>query len=370
METTVATPTIAPTPAPSGPKDVGSITELMGMDNKDFAEAIGYTEKPVAAEPKPEATDSEPEEGTETAEATTESIPPASAVGGEGGEAPTEAVAETKELPSADTKNLLTKFQIFDTEGEVDIPNVTLKYKANGKEVERPLDKVVLLAQMGEYNQERENQINAAKQYVPQVIKENDTLRAQVADYDSWMSQLLSNEDLYLNAKEEWLAQNAPEQRATRAEQELQNIRTQTQNSATENQAINYIQTQISPVLEQLVTANPLVSEHEVFGYYSMATAPLLVNGRVSPDRLHHVKTIVERDVANWVRSQQIAREDGQKRSAGSIVAAQTAATIAKRQVAKVIQPQGSSAPPKVAKKSYATVEDWLNSELPLPNSE
>ena len=63
--------------------------------------------------------------------------------------------------PAVLTDGLATEFTMLDADGEIEIPNVTVKFKANGKMREERLDQVVKLAQVGVYNVEREERLKA-----------------------------------------------------------------------------------------------------------------------------------------------------------------------------------------------------------------
>ena len=334
--------------------------DIVDLPEDKMLEVLGLSEEkaPVEAEAAPKV-EAKPEPVAEVKPATEAKVEAEA-------EAKAEAVPEAVEATQA--KPPLTKFQVFDPEGEIEVPELTFTYKASGKMKENvPLEKVILLAQMGEYNTEREQQVLGAKQFVEATRTQNDQLRSQVQEYDQWFHRVFTDPEYLERAKEAYEQQNSPEERASRAEERATAMQTQMQQAAAEGQAVAFVNQQIVPTVTKLIESNPLVSEQEVVGYYTSLTAPLLQSGRVPLYRLGDVKGLVDGDLANWVRSRQLQRETDRKSVDVKLTAAKTATTLAKRQIAKAVAPKGVPAPagPPKAKKP-TSVEDWLDITLPL----
>lgn len=220
---------------------------------------------------------------------------------------------------------------------------------------------------MGVYNEAREQQVNAAKQFVPQVMAENETIKTQLMDYDSWFQRIFTDEKFYESAREKFLEDNTPEIRARRAEERLVQERTQYAAFSEQQTAVNYSNNEIVPAIAKIIAGNPLVTEQEVIGHYNQIVAPFLAagRGRVPYAQLPEVKRLVETELAHQVKSRQLALEEGQSKVTKKVTAAQTAAQVAKRQVAKVVAPQGSVAQPQPKKQKFETVKDWLDTMFP-----
>ena len=115
--------------------------------------------------------------------------------------------------------DLATEFSLHDADGEVEVPNLMVEYKANGKMRSDRLDQVVKLAQWGVYNQDREQKVQQVEQLSQQVYQEREELAALLSEREGQIEKLLLDDDFLLAVRDAYGEQNSPENRAARAEQ-------------------------------------------------------------------------------------------------------------------------------------------------------
>lgn len=349
------------------------------LDDAEFRDALDLGSLTGAG--APEAPASEPPPDAETAREAAEGAvagtqPPTE----EAGEASAEAeVAPLSRAPE-------TPFSVADAQGELELPELFVSFKANGKDYERvPFDKVVRFAQMGVYNSEKEAKFRDADLTMGQLERRATQAETRTLELERFYERLLADPDYYDNARQLYAEQNTPEQRISRAEERTKAMQAQFElereelrraarhdaqaqelqhkyNREREDQQIaTFVQRELAPTMERLITSHPLVSDREVLGQYTLLTAPLMVGGRVPPERLTEIKAIVDHDLTNWVIALGADREFAQRQQAQKVQAARSAATVAKRQVARAAAPTGSPAPMRpAAPKKFDTVDDWL----------
>jgi hypothetical protein len=337
--------------------DAAALKDTLGLDFSDepAAQVEGETVAEEAADVTKDTSAQSPaaepaKEEEEAAPADATKPEPTKPEGAEAGA--TESVA----------KPPLTKFKLSDKEGELEAPELFFDFKADGKDYEKvPLEKVVAFAQMGIYNERRQRETMETQQRASQLEAQMQEFQARERETDAAIERLFSDPLYFERAKELYLAQHSPESRASRAEQELQQHREQQAREREDQQIGSFTSQVLSPTVEALKQQNPLVSEAELVGQFSLLTAPLLVRGRVPPDRLHNVQTLVEHDLATWARTLQVEREGSKKRETASQTATKTQLAATKRQLARAVAPRGQAAPPAPAKpKKFDSAEDWM----------
>lgn len=343
--------------------------QLAGMIGRPgAAEAIVEADQAVSegriAEPA-QATETEAEPQVEAPKPKATSVPKAS-------DAEAEPPAEPKGPPAPPP---ITKFALKDGQGVLDeaeaSQNLRLDFKANGKDyADIPLDKVVKWAQMGVYNEEREQQVAAARQFVTEAqeqISEKDT---QLAEYDQYTRRLLADPRYFAEAQKVYIAENSPEARARRAETELQSIQAQSATSAEDQAIASFVASDLTPSVVSLTQKNPEVRYEEIIGRFTMLTAPLLVRGRIPTQYLSEVRRLVEHELTPWVEEQNSDRSRTKTTQIKQVESAQTKTALAKRQIARRVAPPSASAPSQPKPKKYNTARDWLNDTLPLDNND
>jgi hypothetical protein len=355
---------------------------------KDFAEmgeeqlaAVVKGAEPAAAKPPQKAAPAaEPlpaeEEAPEQDETPEEELEPAVAVAEQPeGLTPPEEGADTEKEGSARSEPAkeappLTKFQVFDEQGELEVPALKFKFKANGKEREEPLDKVVQLAQMGYYNEEREQQVLAGKQFVQEAQRQRDEAATLAQQYEGYYSRLLEDPAFYEQARQVWQEQNSPAQRAVRAEQEVQALRYQQQLAGEDAQIAGFVSQELTPKVEKLLGQHPHVSFDEVMGRYTTLTAPLLVRGRIPLGSLSQVGNLVDNELTAYARHLEDERSTAERQQSARVKNAKVETALAKRQIARRTAPPAASAPAQPKQKKYATAKDWLEDTLPVRHDE
>jgi len=200
------TASATPTPAVPAPADT--------QDDTPAAAAVEAPEDTTAVTPEDTTEDAEPSEAEATEETTEEATP----------ELPGGYVA----VPTV-TEGLATEFTLKDAEGEVEVPDLIVEYKANGKVRQDRLDKVVKLAQFGVYNEEREQKMQQAERDALSLKSEREELSQLIEEREAQLERLLTDEDYFLAVRDAFSQENSPERRAQRAEQQVKDLRVQTE---------------------------------------------------------------------------------------------------------------------------------------------
>lgn len=353
----IATPAAPALVAPPSAKgaDALSARDFFSQDDTELATALGVEVPDV-------------EEGAEEVEAP--AIPGLIPPGAPPAAAPAPPAEGDVEVPSvAADKKLMTEFAVLDAEGELEIPDVKIRFKAKGEQRELPLDHVVRLAQFGFANEEREQQVMAARKYVAEAEQRDQEYQNRTAQYESYYQRLFNDPAFYEDARIAFLNQNTPEARADRAENELRARDQQQAQQHASNTIDTFVQQQLVPTVKQMLTDNPLVNEYEVIGRYNELIAPILVHGRVPLNRLPFVQKLVTSDLADWAQRVHYERFIDKQKTTQATQAATAAATSqvaqAKRQASRVFAHQGAAAPadggPQKPVK-YTSAREWLDS--------
>ncbi len=277
------------------------------------------------------------------------------------------------------TDDLATEFTLRDAEGEVEVPDLMVEYKANGKVRQDRLDQVVKLAQWGVYNQEREQKVQQVEQLSQQVYQEREELAALLSEREAQIEKLLLDDDFLLAVRDAYGEQNSPEQRATRAEQQVQDIRVQQQMSAIAEKGETFYTNEVMPALNMIAEALPSIPAEELAEKFQMAMyahverAP---NGEayIPASRYDAVRQYILDDLAVWAQAQHGRRSRATtstpQRETQQALAERDRARIesqkAKRAVGQKTLPVGSAGKPSGKPKAYAgnTVDDAVASAL------
>ena len=353
-----------------------NVDELLDKPDDEFAAALGFQDETDEAfvKEKPEVKDAE-KEATEKKEAL-KNVPIEQQVGDEEGpQEPGEGEKKTEEEVAAETKaeaekkeeevKLLTDFTVVDEAGEqVDPKSLKFKldFKANKKDYnDVPIDKVVLLAKMGVYNQDKQDEVENSKRYVAEVAQVNKALRTAVDELRSEFDDLLSNEEYRDAAVEQFAKQNTPEEKARKERDELARQRQDLEHQQRTQVATEYIATNIQPAITQILHTYPSVSEDEMLGRFNRLITPYLVNGVVQPHNLPRVKEVVDTELNMWAQSIHLEREDAKQVVEKRVQSEKTKTALEKKRVARVVKPRGKAAKTQRKSKTYASAEDWAN---------
>ena len=277
------------------------------------------------------------------------------------------------------TDDLATEFALYDADGEVEVPNLMVEYKANGKMRSDRLDQVVKLAQWGVYNQDREQKVQQVEQAAQQVHQEREQLAALLSEREEQIEKLLMDDDFLLAVRDAYGEQNSPENRAARAEQQVQDIRVQHQMSAIAEKGQVFYENEIAPALDMIAKALPSVPMEELAEKFQMAMyahverAP---NGEayVPASRYDAIRQYILDDLAVWAQAQHGRRSpsttSAPQRETQQALAERDKARIesqkAKRAVGQKTLPVGNAGKPSGKPKAYAgnTVDDAVASAL------
>lgn len=281
-------------------------------------------------------------------------------------------IDEGAETPKAEpeARPLMTQFKLYDNDGELEIPtDVEVELKANGKLHKLPLDHVVRLAQFGFSNKEREEQVTAAKRFVAESQQVQQEYQQAIQNYETNIERLLADPVYYEEVRAQYSQQNTPEAQLARTQQQLNAVRANQQEQTQQQTVQAFVQTVLVPTTEQLLKANPTVTETELIGQYTKLTAPLLVRGRVPVQRLPEVQALVERDLAEWAQATHLERAAVKRTAEQQAGKATREAAIAKRAVAQKLAAPGTTPglQPNQAPKKFDTAKDWLNSTFGTP---
>lgn len=236
-------------------------------------------------------------------------------------------------IPKVEGRELATTFTVRDKDGELDVPDIQIDFTANGRTRSEPLDKVVKLAQMGVFNQERHEQ-------TVHVQRENDGLKQRVQQVEHYaqqveqrMQQLLSSDDAYLMARAEFEQQNTPEYRAQMARQELEQTNQQIAFTQAAQAGQQFLATTLEPAVNQIAQALPEVGVEEIGARLLLVSDRFRVHtpfGSIIPPQYHEaVAQQIVQDVAPWAMQLHEARAADKavtRRAAEQQTAAATAA--------------------------------------------
>ena len=329
-----------------------------------------------------------PQQDTAVAEDAEEVLAPD--VDGDGGDAPdsveeSEDIGDQPNMPEGYvavptvTDDLATEFALYDADGEVEVPNLMVEYKANGKMRSDRLDQVVKLAQWGVYNKDREEKVQQVEQVAQQVYQEREELAALLSEREEQIEKLLMDDDFLMAVRDAYGEQNSPESRAARAEQEVKDIRVQNQMSAIAEKGQVFYENEVMPALNMIVGALPSVSVDELAEKFQMAMyahverAP---NGEayVPASRYDAIRQYILDDLAVWAQGQHGRRSksttSAPQRETQKALAERDRARIesqkAKRAVGQKTLPVGNAGKPSGKPKAYAgnTVDDAVANAL------
>lgn len=310
-------------------------------------------------------------------------------VGEDDGEGAGEAAGDAPALPDGFVAvpvvdgDLATEFILRDADGEVEVPALIVEYKANGKVRQDRLDQVVKLAQWGVYNQEREAKVKDTEQQAYAVAQERDQYAQLIAEREAQIERLLTDDEFLYTVREAYANENAPERRAARAEEQLQQYQVQQQIERIATEGQSFFQGQIEPALSLIAQSLPSVSAEELSNRMMYAMQAHVEQGPggvpyIPASRYQAVKEYIVQDLAPWAQFEHNRRSAGSTPSTPAKPAdvidindARVASQKAKRALGQQTKPIGSAptgsaakdAAPKKAPKPN-TLDDAVDSAL------
>ena len=280
----------------------------------------------------------------------------------------------------------ITPFAVFDAEGEVEIPNITLTFTAGKKEYAQvPLDKVVRMAQAAPLAEQYRTEAERVPVLEQTLQEREQAIRQREADIEqnnALYEKLLTNPDLYVQAVEAYQRLQSPEARAERAEREMQSLRQQQQQFEQQRQAqqsvqgaLQVAQERIVPVVQALQQQYAsVIDAEEIADRFHTLTADLLEAGPhgrpwVPPTKLPEVERRVQTDLTQWAEAKAAKRRQSQTAATAQVseqvTKAQQDAQAAKRQLARVTAPARTAVAPDVPReKPIRTAQDAVDASL------
>lgn len=263
----------------------------------------------------------------------------------------TDAVPEGYAKVGVVTDKLATEFTIRDAEGEIEVPDVVIEYKANGKVRKDRLDQVVKLAQFGVYNEERERKVAQTETQLRSLSEEKSSLAKTLEEREQQLERILTD-DAFLDAvRDAYQRENSPEQRATRAEQEAKALRVEQQYAPVFRAQEEFNDKEVVPALTMIAQALPDVTMEELdqkLEMVALANAEVAPNGNrfIPSSRFDAIRQYLVDDLAVWAQIQQARRSEGRQPSQAATAEldkARVEAQKAKRQVGQATKPMSSA---------------------------
>lgn len=221
--------------------------------------------------------------------------------------------------PAKADRQLKTQFKLLDKDGtELEVPEVMIAFKANGKDRSATLDHVVKMAEWGVYNQEREQQWETKLRQADQTQQNYQQLVSYARQLEAEKDALLSDDSAYLRAKARHDALNTPQALAERARMETQQAREQLQVTQIHAQGAQFFNAELVPAINTITKSLPLVSDEEIGAKMLLITERFKVQtsygGVIPPQQYDAIRQALLTDVVPWAQQLNDARE--QDRSA------------------------------------------------------
>lgn len=203
-------------------------------------------------------------------------------------------------VPPILTEGLVAEFTLYDTDGPVEVPNVVIEYKANGKVRRDRLDQVVKLAQWGVYNEDK-----AAR--VEEVQRRADQYEQLLSEREAALERMLSDDEYYDAVREAYSNELSPERRAERAEAEAERLRTESALAPIAAQGKQFYEGELVPALDMIAQALPTVTREELEQRVEMLLRMHAVEGPggvpiVPPDQYSAIRQAMVEDIAVWAQ--------------------------------------------------------------------
>ena len=274
------------------------------------------------------------------------------------------------------SEGLATDFALYDKDGEVEVPELVVEYKANGKVRKDRLDQVVKLAQWGVYNEERDKKAQLIEQEYQQTLAAAQQMEQLIAEREAQMERLLNDETFLEAVRDAYAAENSPEKRVERAEREKEALRISYEMQQIQGSGEQFYNAEIVPAVQMITGALPTVTADEIEARLQMvmqAHAELAPNGQpyVPPSRYDAIRQYIVDDLALWAQMVHTRRSQPASGEKAAIKAelekARIEAQKAKNLVGKATKPTGQAGKPSDGGKKPskpATVDDAISSAL------
>lgn len=272
-------------------------------------------------------------------------------------------------------RELATTFAVLDKDGELEVPDLQIRFTANGKERVEPLDKVVKLAQFGVYNHDKEQQTQQQITAAREAISYAQQVERQMAEVRAYVDRILTDDNAYLAARADAEARNTPEARAQRTLQEAQAIRQQAELQQVAQMGERFFGGSVQPAIEQISKALPTVSVEEIAAKVLLTIEPYKRNGFVPPQSYDAVAQAIVNDVVPWAQMIHEDRHAATARREREVQATKAAAeqkvqkaTVesqkAKNLATKVVKPIGKTMKDAPKPRVIKTVDDAMEAAV------
>lgn len=273
-------------------------------------------------------------------------------------------------IPPIITQGLATDFSLYDAEGAVEVPDITVEYKANGKMRRDRLDQVVKLAQWGVLSSQKSEEATEANRRAEQYEQ-------VLADREAALERLLTDDEYYDAVREAYSAEVSPERRAERAEAEADRLRIESALAPISAQGQQFYEGELMPALDMIAQALPTVTREELEQRVEMLLRMNAVDGPggapiVPPDRYGIIRQAMVEDIAVWAQVLHARRQPPApvlpaKKADPALERAQVDAQKAKRAVGRAMRPVATSvtkSAPSNKSATLNTVDDAMESAL------
>lgn len=390
MDNATATPAVAGSvalgiqPDAPTPDNTGAFLDQLAKDAVNAVLPVEPTEEPTARRDEKgrftKAADGEEPEAAEDADGTTDEAVPTEATD----DAPAEGDAATTDepeqeetaqpaLPMLDREPILPLTVVVGDTPLEGVPDLKITFKGpGGKDRTESIDKLTRLAVDGIYSEQREQRYRAIEGDAEQAKLTVAQYEHALKERDALLNDLLADEGRYLAEKDRWDRQHTPEAKAEALHRELLQERESRQLEAIAQQGEAYFQQTLTPAIDTIANALPMVTPEELVARVSLEVSRLQGRrGYLTPDQYGRVSEFLVNDLAPWAQQLNAARQErfapkeaAQQAQAEAAAAKQVAAKATvtaqktKSQVAKATKPVGKAAPDSRPAKRTPTNTD------------
>jgi hypothetical protein len=224
-------------------------------------------------------------------------------------------------------------FVVYGEDGKTPITpgKMLFEFKANGKNRQEPLDRVVQFAQFGVYNHEREQGLQRAQE---EMHEEVESVYAELSEREAAIERLLLDPEYYDAVQARYLREKSPEREASRAKAEAEQLRAQMQQSQVQEQGQEFFTNVVYPGINAIMRENPELDDpEEVAARLALMLEPMRVNGRIPPTRHREIQALIASDLRDWAkatndrRAQRLAKAQTHEQRAKNALGAVTSPT-------------------------------------------
>jgi len=273
--------------------------------------------------------------------------------------------------------DLATQFSVLDSEGEIEIPAIKVRYRAGGKDREDRLDQVVKMAQLGVYNHEKQQRYEQLEEQLPAYKKQAEDALSVLQTREKQIERLLQDEQYLAAVRQRYEQANSPEQVAQRAQTELERERARFQMERVREKGTQFFTSEVKPALETINNALPSVTVDELSERMAKGLRMHTRTGPdgqpyIPPESYDEVRSYILEDLSYWAQVQHQKRNNSSPQSKGQedaqrkLEQARVQAQKAKRAVGKKTRPVGKPTPERGRKKAreIKNVDDATSAAL------